>query len=63
MARWHHKGKPVIRITIIVLTALIADLLLAVGVGRFIRAGRGPVPPEPDGMPLLTTYATKPDQP
>lgn len=21
------------------------------------------VPPEPDGVPLLTTYATKPDQP
>lgn len=52
-----------IRITVIVLAALIADLLLAVGVGRFIRAGQRPVPPEPDGVPLLTTYATKPDRP
>lgn len=52
-----------IRITVIILAVLTFDVLLAVGVGKFIRAGHRPVPPEPDGMPLLTTYATKPDQP
>lgn len=51
------------KLALIVLAVLAADLLLAVGIGRFIRAGHRPVPPEPDGMPLLTTYATKPDQP
>lgn len=51
------------KLALIALAVLTVDLLLAVGVGRFIRAGHRPVPPEPDGVPLLTTYATKPDQP
>ena len=42
---------------------LAGSLLLGVGVGRFIRAGHHPEPPEPDDLPLLTTYAIKPDRP